>query len=281
MSQVGNAHDGRTMPFQRILTGTDFSSASDAALFTALAMGRRLEARVDVFHAVDRPDPQTYAREARERLARVDGIEAAEVHVEACSAGELLLGLREECSPDLLVLGASGQRWLRHMLLGSLCQRALHTPGCPLLIVSQAPLGGLFKQVLVALEEPDLESPALRIGLAMCHQLRGELTLLHVLPPHGYISDRRRVELAPESVPERLEQVAAHVDPSIPVRVEVRDGDPSVEIPRVARKLGAEVVVMGAERGPDGEPGATVDRVAASGLPAAMFVWPEADERGA
>lgn len=262
--------------FERILVGTDFSRSADAALFAALAIARRTGAHIDVFHAVDRPQPASQLVAARERLERRDDLGEARLHVESGGPGELLHALRESVDPDLIVLGASGQHRLRRLLLGGLCERAIHTPGCPLLVVRDVPRGGLFKRILVGLEDPDRARPALEEALGVAHQLRGELAVLHVLPPEGYVSDRRRVELSPETVPTRLEHLVARLDPTIPVDIEVCRGDPAQEIPRTARKLGAELVVLGAERGERGWPGPVAARITAAGLPATLLVWDEA-----
>jgi nucleotide-binding universal stress UspA family protein len=260
--------------FRSILVGTDFSRASDAALRVVFAMAQRGGARVDVFHAVERPDAQTRVPEARERLERIDGAQAARLHVESAGAGELLHELRQELAPDLVVLGASGLHRLRRMLLGSLCERALQAGGCPLLVVQDAPRGDLFKQILVAVEDPDRAPPSLEIALALAHDLRGELTVVHVLPSEGYVSDSRRVELSPDTVPARLERLVSRLDATIPVVIEVVHGDPEREIARTAHRLGAELVVVGARPPERGGPGPVAERVAASGLPATLFVWP-------
>ena len=51
-------------------------------------------------------------------------------------------------------------------------------------------------------------------------------------------------------------------------------------VPEVAQSLGADLVVVGAERQPDGWPGRITDRVARAELPAVLIVWPPAGGEG-
>jgi len=101
--------------------------------------------------------------------------------------------------------------------------------------------------------------------------------VLHVLPRAGYASNAHHVDLEPEKAPEKLERLVAELDATVPVRIDARRGDASDLIPAVALQIGADLVVMGAERNRDGWPGRVTDRVARAGLPAVLVVWPEAD----
>ena len=181
---------------------------------------------------------------------------------------------RQLLESDLLVLGARGLRSLRRFILGSVADRALRRPGCPLLLVDRATVNGEFKRILVGVELPDGPSPQLGIALSLAHHMRAEVTLLHVLPPAGYVSDAHHVELDPRSVPKRLQKLVAAVDRTVPVTITVRSGDPANVIPSLARRQRADLVVLGAERGPHGWPGRVADRVARAGLPSLLYVWP-------
>jgi nucleotide-binding universal stress UspA family protein len=256
---------------QRILVGTDLSEPAARAARAAAALARRTQGRVELVHVTrseDGPD------EALENLA--SQLRPADVHaavIQGDPATELS-ALRTRLGADLLVLGARGQRSVRRFLLGSLADRALRRPGCPLLLVERAPENGEFKRILVGVERPDLESPWLQAALGLAHQLRAEVVLLHVRPPAGYLSDAHHVEINPSDLPKRLAQLAARVDRTVPVEVVVRRGDAANVIPALARKRRTDLVVLGAERNPSGWPGRVADRVARAGLPAVLYVWP-------
>jgi nucleotide-binding universal stress UspA family protein len=141
--------------------------------------------------------------------------------------------------------------------------------------VNERPPAGEFKKVLVASESPDLPTPWLELALRLAHDERSEVVLLHVLPPKGYVSDARHVDLEPERAPEKLAELLERLDRTVPAQVDVRRGDPAHEIVAAAREHRAHLVVLGAERNRNGWPGRVADRVARAGLPALLFVWPE------
>ncbi len=286
---------------ERILVGTDFSPSGNAAVEVASALSRRTGAAIEIVHVID-PRPQARSgyeivddllsrgrdtAEARrktrlrlEDLAVEAGVSKARVSALSGEPAATLLSKRAKEEPDLTVLGARGLRGLRRFVLGSLADRALRQPGCPLLLVNERPPAGEFKKILAAVELPDEPTLWLRNALAIGHQLRSEVVILHVLPPQGYVSDARHVELDPESAPARLEKLARDFDPTIPIEISLRRGDPAAVIPSFAKRLGADLVVMGAERRDDGWPGRVADRVARAALPALLYVWPEPDVPG-
>ncbi len=282
-------------PPKRILLGSDFSSAAEAAHAVSRSIARRTGAELHLLHASQDPSRLLTGYEVLDRVLeyttgqRPSAEEISsrvhkpndpdpEVHVCVGDPASQLVVFRDRLEVQLLVLGASGLRGFRRHLLGSVADRMLREPGCPLLLVNRRPPAGEFKRILVALELPDVPTPALEMGVRMAHDLRGELILLHVLPPRGYISDRRHVELHPETATERMRAAAASVDPTIPVQAVARQGDPVELIREAAHEFETELVVMGAERNPDGFPGPVVDHVVRAGLDAVLLIWPEQEE---
>ena len=130
---------------------------------------------------------------------------------------------------------------------------------------------------MVGQEYPDRATPWLEIGLRIAHDERGELVVLHVLPPRGYVSDAHHVDVEPERAPEKLERLVQTLDGTVPLRIDTLRGDPAQRITESARALGADLLIIGAERNLDGWPGRVTDRVARAGLPAVLVVWPEAE----
>lgn len=285
-------------PPKRILLGSDFSPAAEAAHGVSSTIAERTGSELHLLHVSQ--DPQrlmtgyevldqvlAYARGQGTNERTVDEVtERAhkhntadpEVHVCTGDPAAQLVAFRSQLGAQLVVLGASGLRGLRRHLLGSVADRMLREPGAPLLLVNRCPLAAEFKRILVAVELPDVRTPALEMAVRVAHDLRGELVLLHVLPPRGWVSDRRHVELHPETAADRLRAVAAEIDPTIPAEAIARRGDPAQLIREAAVEFGAQLVVMGAERNADGWPGPVVDHVARAGLDAILLVWPEAEE---
>jgi nucleotide-binding universal stress UspA family protein len=285
-------------PPKRILVGTDFSETARAALRAAGALARRTGAALDLVHAARNgtelvtgyapldalllraPDPAEARAHVESQLAALaKDLEplAVKRHLVRGEAAPELVALRELLRADLVVLGSVGLRGLRRFILGSVADRVLRRPGCPLLLVKESPATGEFKTIVVAQEYPDRPTAWLEVALQIAHAERAELVLLHVLPPKGYASDSHHVDLEPERAPEKLEALVAQLDATVPVRIETRRGDAGELIAPFAREAGADLLVMGAERHADGWPGRVTDRVARSGLPALLVVWPEAE----
>ncbi|MCP4004242.1 MAG: universal stress protein [bacterium] len=286
-------------PPKRILLGSDFSASADAAHAVARAFAYREGSDLHLLHVAQDPvhvltgykpldrildyaasyrGPRTRSVEQLCARARELGGPDLKTHVRTGDPVAQMVAFREQIGADLLVLGATGLRGFRRLLLGSVSERMLREPGCPLLLVNRSPAAGEVKRILVAMELPDLETPALKLAVGIAHDLRGELILLHALPPRGYISDRRHVELHAENAAPRMRAVAAAIDPTIPVETVVRSGIPEDVIQAVASEIDAHLTVMGVERNQSDSPGRVVDHVVRAGLDAVLLVWPEDGE---
>jgi len=284
-------------PPKRILVGMDFSESARSALRAAGGLARRTRAALDLVHVLPetqelvtgyepldallfrRADPEelrAHARSELEKLAKELAPLDVKIHVVQGQAAVEILALRELLSVDLVALGAAGLRGVR-FVLGSVADRVLRRPGCPLLLVREAPPTGELKTSVIAQEYPDRSTPWLELALHIAHDERGEVVLLHVLPPRGYASDAHHVDLEPERAPEKLEWLVRELDSTVPVRILAVRGDPAHQITETAREQGADLLIMGAERNRDGWPGRVTDRVARAGLPALLVVWPEVE----
>jgi nucleotide-binding universal stress UspA family protein len=282
-------------PPRRILVGSDFSESSEAALRAAAALARRVGAKLDLLHVMpahsegvigyepldvllfrNAPEARAAALTRLGALAGRVAPELTQVHVVEGEAVSELVAMRDRLDFDLVALGAGCLRSMRRFILGSVAGKMLGHSGCPLLLVAEAPAAGEFKKILIAQENPRVASPWLEIGLRLAHDERSEVTLLHVLPPRGYLSDSHHIELEPQRAPARLSALLARIDPTVPARVIVRSGEAGHEIASAARELGVHLLVLGAERNRiDGSPGPVVNRIARSGPPAFLVIWPE------
>jgi nucleotide-binding universal stress UspA family protein len=263
-------------PIERLLVGTDFSPSAGAALEVAASLARHTGAQVDLLHCLFDPDDD--GKRAKERMrqqAEEAGVPDANLIAVPGEPADQLSRLRDELGADLVVAGAAGLRGVRGFLLGSVADRMLRRPGAPLLLVREARGHGQLKRIAVGLELPDVETPALQAAVRLAGAMTGELCVIHALPPRGYLSDRRHVEMHPDTVVQRIEAAVARLDASIPFQTAVHPGDPAEEITLVVQKLDPDLLVLGAERNPDGWPGRVADRLARMGPAALLLVWPE------
>lgn len=140
-------------PIEKILLAVDFSPHSDRAVETALELGERLSASVDVVHAFDLPreyNPylsalgielqQKLEATATERLESLrerfdkQGIPVT-IDLRRGSPSEAIAATARENGCQLIVMGTRGNTGLSHILLGSVAERTLRAAPCSVLCV--------------------------------------------------------------------------------------------------------------------------------------------------
>ena len=179
---------------------------------------------------------------------------AAQTRVVAGAPLAVIAGEADALDAGLLVLGARGESFLRHAMLGSTAARLLRkSVRRPVLVVKQPPRGD-YRNVLVAVDF----SPASRLAIREARRWApgAELVLLHAfeLPYEGkltyagveeqvirqYISDGIRTRR------ERLHELAASAGlASGSYLVRVIHGDPSQQIIAMEQEYDADLIVVG------------------------------------
>jgi nucleotide-binding universal stress UspA family protein len=234
-------------------------------------------APLDVLVSPDPVDALGAAQARASELATRVGADLCQARVLEGEPVSVLLAQREQLEVDLVVLGTRGLHGVRRFILGSVAQKMLRHPGCPLLLVSRVDGASRLTRMLVAQADPSTSSPWLELGVRLAHDERFEVTALHVVPtggPTGHLPMQPKLERASASLGAQI----ARLDPKVVVDVLVRPGEPGPEIVRAGHELAADLVVLGAERNRlDREPGAVVMEVVRSELPAFLVVWPDAE----
>lgn len=141
--------------FSNILVPTDFSPGSRLALDYALALARRLDARIHVLHVVEDPAitgmwTEAYLdiealRDEREADARrlmrafltMTGAEEASSEIAAGPVPDTIAACALEHAADFIVMGTHGRTGLAHVLVGSVAEQVIRTAGCPVLTVRE------------------------------------------------------------------------------------------------------------------------------------------------
>ncbi len=141
------------MEFETIVVAFDFSAAAVRAVEAGIGLAKRDGAHLVIVHAFllnDRIYPyntflttrivaEAKAR-AKERLAEwlqhaeKEGV-SAETRLSSAEAPDAIVGIAEEVGADLIVMGTRGLSGWRHLLLGSVTERALTQAPCPVLVV--------------------------------------------------------------------------------------------------------------------------------------------------
>lgn len=173
---------------------------------------------------------------------------------------ELLTAARKE-EADLLIVGTKGKTGLAHVLLGSTAERVIRVAPCPVLVVRA---GGArtagkpaachqieFGRILVPVDFSDCSLDAVEYAALWAHQLKGAITLLHVLEPVSYgldftlgqSAERQRTK---ERIHSRLEQIAGALRRAgATADHRVQGGYPADSILDHVRASRADLIVMG------------------------------------
>ncbi len=265
--------------FKHILVPLDGSALAEAALAPALYLARTLEASVTLFHGVERRAPQAVHGEPHLATAEQAGAYLSALverhaapglrldwHVHTGETGDVAASIAEhivELAPDLIVMAAHGKRVLRTWVYGTIAERIISACATPILLVNPAPRASApafeCRRVLAPLDgNPEHEQGAV-VALGLAAACRAELHLAMIVHSLGTLPPERAAtaRLLPGAMAAWLEQsqadaveylgrwVARGQAAGLAVTTEVRRGDPAKAIMRTARRVSADVVVLG------------------------------------
>jgi nucleotide-binding universal stress UspA family protein len=264
----------------RILCPIDFSDFSTRALDHAAAIARWYGAKVTaahVFHvpamlaaALAHAEGPVLMPEGREELlaklrALVDPIRQSGVSIEAAvREGDVVTEVKKlaDAMPaDLIVMGTHGRRGYERWLLGSVTERMLRSTTCPVLTVPRATSGAAaspaaWTTILCPVDFSPSSMSALKYATSLALQAGAHLILVHVV--EWFLDDAVAGNAYPELVryykalkDEAMDRLRGLVpaEASDWCRAEevIAGGKPYEGILRAAQRVGAGVIVMGAQ----------------------------------
>jgi nucleotide-binding universal stress UspA family protein len=259
---------------QRLLAATDLSAPARHAAERAALVAREVGAAVDLLHVISASPVDRLRRllveapadledrvvaDARadiERLGEVLSTAFGIVARAEVASGELLSQINGRCGAtgaDLVVLGARGASFMRHLLLGSTAERLVRKSVKPLLVVKQPPHDP-YRRVLVAVDYSPSSLPA--VALARAVAPAAELVLLNAYEMP--FEDRLRSAGLAEDTLERYRRIArrqalqgmqsllaaAGLEPGGTGTI-VRQGDPSSLVIEQEQERDCDLIVVG------------------------------------
>jgi nucleotide-binding universal stress UspA family protein len=254
--------------FENILFATDFSPASAAALPYAAEMAKRYGAKLYALHVrmpvVNAETPpagwpalekasQEEERERRETLrSAVPGIEPT-VLIEEGDVWPHIQAAIEKREVDLLVVGTRGRSGLGKLLLGSKAEEILREAECPVLTVGphspgEPKRGGQFSEILYATDFGPESVTAAPYAISLAQEFQAHLTLLHVIenPKTG------ELVVPADLIPLTEQRLRGLVPKESEIwcepRYVVEQGVAAEKILDVAKKRGADLIVLGVHR---------------------------------
>lgn len=185
-------------PLTRILAATDLSAPARHAVDRAFRLAAESGAKLDISHVISQSAMDTLRKllgtqktspverhildEARDRLARLveelgqfHGVTAG-MHLSVGTVLRAILEQADTLDADLLVLGARGEDYLSHMLLGTTTERLLRRTMRPVLMVKQSSHNP-YRRVLIPVDFSAWSVHALKLASTVAPH--AELVLLH------------------------------------------------------------------------------------------------------
>jgi nucleotide-binding universal stress UspA family protein len=259
---------------QRVLATTDLSAPARHAAERAALVAKDAGATLRLVHIISDPvlsslrqllegTPDDVELRLREKIDR-DVVRLGEHLAEACGmsvptdvvTGPLIAGILGHAAgnrADLLVLGARGASFMRHLMLGSTAERLVRKSDRPLLVVRQPP-HERYRRVLVAVDFSPLSLKALDLARAVAPH--ADLVLLHSYDvPY---EDWMRTVDVPEGALQHYQQaarqralqnmqafLAAAALTAAEVPTVVVKGDPTIRILEQEQELDCDLIVVG------------------------------------
>jgi nucleotide-binding universal stress UspA family protein len=258
---------------QNILLATDFSPCSDAALPFAAGLAHRYGSTLFTVTVVpsipydllpaDPLQPAQVANVKMRSLVTSDALKGVphKEFIEQGDIAEILKEFVQQHKIDLIVLGTHGRRGIDKLLMGSVAEDVFRHATCPVLTigphVTHKIREGELRHILYATDFGEETRHGLPYALSLAEEHHAKMTLLHVSPEPspalpepepGAMPTLSRAELLAYNEAE-LRKMMPH-DANLKTHPEfvVEIGDTANVIVETARKLDADIVVLGVKR---------------------------------
>lgn len=273
------ARDPRTAPprrredrFSNVLVATDFSAGALAAIERAARLPLSAGSSLHVVHVLPEPASSAEGEEAEQAARRsLDEIASRALEV-ARSAGnadlrvlphvlvgreftEIIRYARSQ-GAELIVLGRHGKRRLRDLLLGSTAELTVRHADTPVLVVQQDPQTP-YRQPMVAVELSDVALRSAELAAKITDPQVSRVHVLHAyrvplegrmsleLPPTDLVAYRAKYRDEARAGLQRLLDADPFKELGVTWEPTVRAGDPRRVILREAKRIKADLIVMG------------------------------------
>lgn len=258
------------LSLDRIVLATDFSPASKAATTYVMGLAKRYSSNVMVMHVVDLSiatplepalvgipleEMRSGSEEKMERLLHEmtsKGIRATAHTLEARNPAEVIVRLSEQLKANLIVTGTHARHGLSKAIEGSCAEGIIRHATCPVLTLgpkAKIPLeeGGCFQTIVFSTDLSPTAAKKAAVALSFAQDCEAKIYLCHILKRPGEdIAETLELQLRFESALEKLIPQSSY-DWCSPECV-VEQGSVAPHILELAKKVQADLIVMGAKR---------------------------------
>ena len=268
--------------FRHLLVPLDGSRLAESVLPVAARVARQDGAALTIVHVIERNAPSAVHSDRHlvsadqaatylEEVARRPGLEGLTVrtHVHTAEVKDVARSITqhtEELAPDLVVMNTHGRGSARRLHFGAIAQQVIGLGQTPVLLLrpgeraEPAPLAsGPWRTILAPVDGDPAHERGLPVAADMALDFHSRLHLLMVVPTMGRLAGFQAAAamLLPGATRVKLEMEIAGAREYLLQRSEelrhrgvnatgeVTRGDPARAIARAARRLSADLVVMG------------------------------------
>jgi nucleotide-binding universal stress UspA family protein len=262
-NQIGLAVD-------RIVLATDFGDTSEAATVYATALAKRFASDLTLAHVVDLSiatrsekavvgvpldDTRRGSSIEMERQLRGfshQGVRATGHALEARNPAAAVVGLSEQLKADLIIAGTHSRTGLKKLILGSCAEGIIRHATCPVLTVgpkAKVPSTGpfSFKAIVFATDFGSESMEKAAIALDFAQDSAAKIYLCHILED----SEKNNAEARESRI-----KAQAHLQNMIPesaydwcaAECVAEQGEAASHILALAQRVGADLIVLGAQR---------------------------------
>ena len=175
--------------FSTILIPTDGSESATAATTLALALARRVGARVVFANVIDVRvivDLEELAKDEARALLDAARQRATDAGVE--SEAEILVGPlvpsiadhARECGADLIAMGTRARHGIERFF-GTATSGVLRSATMPVLVVPAECKGGAFEHLLVGVDDSEPSDAAIALAIDYAHEAKADLTFCAII----------------------------------------------------------------------------------------------------
>jgi len=267
--------------FRHILVPLDGSRLAESALTTAVWLAKKANTQVTLLHVIEKNAPSEihsdrhlvtpkeasiYLQELS-RLPALSGLRV-ETHVHTAEVGDVARSITEhsaEMAPDLVVMCTHGKGGARRLLFGDIAQQVISLGKTPVMMVRPSKetqiigVGGDFRTILAPINGDPGHEKGLPMATEIAQAFHCRLHLLMVVPKLRDLTGskaatslilpgatRFNLEMESDGARAYLDQRAAELNrEGVLADYETARGDPARAIIGSARRLSADLVVMG------------------------------------
>ena len=248
-----------------IVVATDLEGRSEAALEYARKLASAYGARIILAHGsdpleyavVNEVPGQVWQRLSAQARAALDEMAAELIQEGIHSHSEIrqgtvvdmLVDVARQYEAGLIVVGTKGRQGAGPVAVGAIAEELVRKSPCPVLAVAADWNAGEFRPipggpVMLAIERNDATRAAVETAASLAQVFKRALLVVHA-------RESAEVSAILNSDTSRLEEYGIRPDGEFPVRVIVKDGNPSDAVAQAIGQYKPSILVAGVKRKSD------------------------------